>query len=70
MSQKFQFFVGTGWATENHAVCVLDRQGYPVAEYEARRAEQDCSSCWIGYANKLRCLQIRWRLLSTRRQGP
>lgn len=38
MSQSFLFFVGIDWGTENHSVCVLDREGNKVAECQARHS--------------------------------
>ena len=35
MSQSFLFFVGIDWATEDHSVCVVDREGNKVAECRA-----------------------------------
>jgi transposase len=38
MIQGFVFFVGIDWGTENHAVCVLDKEGQKVAECQARQS--------------------------------
>lgn len=32
MEDQFLFFVGIDWATENHQVCVVDREGKKIAE--------------------------------------
>lgn len=38
MQASFLLFVGIDWATENHQVCVLDREGEPVAERQVRHS--------------------------------
>jgi transposase len=47
---SFLFFVGIDWATENHQVCVLDREGEPVAERQVRHSGSGIQEfiSWLG----------------------
>ena len=50
MEQSFQYFVGIDWGTQTHRVAVLDGNGRPVEQYNAKHSGEGL----VTLANKLK----------------